>query len=72
MTKNDSVFCYACGREFTMPLVAMVRRQHRWCDQCVEKADRELQEAAQRVAAGRRRAEVSEREQNPAQGLDSR
>lgn len=52
MTKNDSVLCYCCGREFTLALVEMVRRQHRWCDRCIEKADRELQEAAQR-AAGR-------------------
>lgn len=50
MTKNDSVLCACCGREFTMPLVAMVRRQHRWCDGCTEKADRELREAAQRAA----------------------
>jgi hypothetical protein len=50
MTKNDSVFCAACGREFALPLVAMVRRKHRWCTECEEKADRKLQEAAQRAA----------------------
>ena len=49
MTKNDSVLCAACGREFALPLVAMVRRRHRWCSQCTEKADRELQEAARRA-----------------------
>ena len=50
MTKNDSVLCACCGREFTMTLVEMVRRQHRWCDSCIEIADRELQKAAQRAA----------------------
>ena len=32
-----------------MPLVEMVRRQHRWCDACIAVADGKLQEAAQRV-----------------------
>jgi hypothetical protein len=49
MTKNDSVLCACCGREFTMPLVEMVRRQHRWCDACIGIADQKLQEAAQRA-----------------------
>jgi hypothetical protein len=48
--KQDSVFCAACGREFALPLIAMVRRQHGWCDLCIEIADRKLQEAAQRAA----------------------
>jgi hypothetical protein len=48
--KRDSVLCPNCGREFTMPLVEMVRRTHRWCDACLELADEKLQEAAQRVA----------------------
>jgi hypothetical protein len=52
MTKNDSVLCAACGREFTLPLVAMVRRQHGWCDLCIGIADRKLQEAAERAARG--------------------
>ena len=50
MTKNDSVLCACCGREFTMPLVDMVRRQHRWCGLCIGIADEKLQEAAQRAA----------------------
>jgi hypothetical protein len=50
MTKNDSVLCAACGREFTLPLVAMVRRQHGWCDLCIEIADRKLQETIRRAA----------------------
>lgn len=32
-----------------MPLVEMVRRQHWWCDACIEIADRKLQEAIKRV-----------------------
>jgi NMD protein affecting ribosome stability and mRNA decay len=51
MTRNDSVLCPGCGREFSMPLVEMVRRQHRWCDQCIELADKRLQEAIDRVVA---------------------
>jgi hypothetical protein len=47
--KHDSVLCPGCGKEFTMPLVEMVRRQHRWCDECIEIADQKLQEAAERV-----------------------
>jgi hypothetical protein len=57
VTKNDSVLCACCGREFTMPLVEMVRRQHRWCDSCIGIADRALQEAAERAAE---RSPVSE------------
>lgn len=53
MTKHDSVLCPGCGREFALPLVEMVRRQHRWCDQCIELADRKLDEAVQRVVEGR-------------------
>lgn len=49
MTKQDSVFCPGCGGEFTMPLVEMVRRQHRWCDACIAIADEKLQEAVRRV-----------------------
>ena len=52
MTKNDSVFCASCGREFTMPLVEMVRRQHRWCDSCIGIADQRLSEALIRSTAG--------------------
>lgn len=70
MTKNDSVLCAACGREFTMPLVGMVRRRHRWCSQCTEKADRELQEAVRRAAGSSPVPEVSEEVQNPAGGRD--
>ena len=50
MTKNDSVLCACCGREFTMPLVEMVRRQHRWCDSCVELANKKLQETIRKAS----------------------
>lgn len=53
MTRNDSVICPGCGLEFSMPLVEMVRRPHRWCDQCIELADQKLDEAVQRVVEGR-------------------
>jgi hypothetical protein len=49
MRKQDSVLCPGCGGEFTMPLVEMVRRQHRWCDACIAIADEELKEAVRRV-----------------------
>jgi hypothetical protein len=54
MTKNDSVLCACCGREFTMPLVEMVRRQHRWCDSCIGFADQRLSEALIRSTVGLR------------------
>lgn len=45
-----------------MPLVEMVRRQHRWCDRCIEIADQKLQEAIERVLerAGEERVGGSE------------
>ncbi len=51
MTKDESVLCATCGREFTIALVAMVRLRHPlWCDVCVEKADAELNQARERAA----------------------
>lgn len=54
--KNDSVFCQSCGQEFAMPLVKMSRRRHQWCEACVMKADRMLEEAlgraTERLAGG--------------------
>jgi hypothetical protein len=52
MIRNDSVLCAGCGREFTMPLVEMVRRRHRWCDECLRIADQKLSEAVIRAGAG--------------------
>ncbi len=49
LVRPDSVICPACSREFTMPLVEMVRRRHPWCCKCVEIADRELFKAAHRA-----------------------
>lgn len=54
MIKRDSVLCATCGRAFEVGLIELVRmRRPAWCSQCVEKADRELRQAAHRAAMAR-------------------
>lgn len=51
MTRDESVLCATCGREFTIALVAMARLRHPlWCESCIANADQVLREASQRAA----------------------
>lgn len=51
MRKSDSVLCAACGSEFEVGLIELVRmRRPAWCSQCIADADRKLRQAAHRAA----------------------
>jgi hypothetical protein len=50
MRKDDSVLCVACGGEFSVRLLQLVRWEGPlWCQACIGKADQELAEAARRA-----------------------
>ena len=56
MRKDDSVLCVACGREFSVRLLQLVRWEGPlWCQTCIAYADNELAEAARRVRTAQER-----------------
>jgi len=56
--KRDSVLCVACGRDFDVGLLELVRWSGPlWCQSCIRHADEKLHEAAGRAARAERIAD---------------